>query len=53
MQALFRELIPQIEDVALAGKPEYVRAYWVTGLKRLPIRYRISAHLDNERAGNG
>ena len=42
MKALFAQLVPRIEHVALDGEPEYVRAYWVTGLKRLPIRYTLS-----------
>ena len=42
MKALFAQLVPRIEHIALDGEPEYVRAYWVTGLKRLPIRYTLS-----------
>jgi len=41
MQALFREMVPRIEHVELDGDPEYIRAFWVTGLKKLPIRYSI------------
>jgi cytochrome P450 len=43
MKALFAELLPRIEQIQLDGEPEYVRAYWVTGLKKLPIRYTLSA----------
>ena len=42
MKALFAELVPRIEQVALDGEPEYIRAFWVTGLKKLPIRYKLS-----------
>jgi cytochrome P450 len=42
MKALFAELIPRIRQIELAGEPEFVRAYWVTGLKKLPIRYTLS-----------
>ncbi|MGI9261880.1 MAG: cytochrome P450 [Woeseiaceae bacterium] len=42
MKALFAELIPRIQHVELDGKMEYIRAYWVTGLKKLPIRYTLS-----------
>lgn len=42
MKALFDELIPRLREVALNGEPEHIRAFWVTGLKRLPIRYRMS-----------
>lgn len=43
MKALFAELIPRIEHIELDGEPEYIRAFWVTGLKKLPIRYTMSA----------
>jgi len=42
MQALFAELIPRIENVQLDGVPEHIKAFWVTGLKKLPIKYKIS-----------
>lgn len=42
MSALFRELVPRIDAVELDGDPEFISAYWVTGLKRLPIRYTLS-----------
>ena len=43
MKALFQELIPRIEWIELDGEPEYIKAFWVTGLKKLPIRYKISS----------
>jgi cytochrome P450 len=43
MHALFRELMPRIDNIELGGTPEYVKAFWVTGLKRLPVRYQISS----------
>ena len=42
MKALFLELIPRIEWVGLDGEPEHIKAFWVTGLKRLPIKYSIA-----------
>jgi cytochrome P450 len=42
MKALFSELIPRLESVQLAGEPEHIKAFWVTGLKSLPIQYHIS-----------
>ncbi len=42
MKALFEELMPRIESVELDGDPEYIKAFWVTGLKKLPIKYDIS-----------
>ncbi|NNL66027.1 MAG: cytochrome P450 [Myxococcales bacterium] len=41
-RALFAELIARLEEVELAGPPEYVASSFVTGIKHLPIRYRIS-----------
>ena len=42
MKALFDELIPRLENVQLDGDPEYVKAFWVTGLKTLPIRFELA-----------
>ena len=41
MRALFAELVPRLEHVELAGEPAWVQANFVSGLKRLPIKYRI------------
>ena len=43
MRALFGELIARVEQIELDGDPEYIRAFWVTGLKKLPIRYKLAA----------
>ena len=42
MKALFEELIPRIDSIELDGDPEHIRAFWVTGLKKLPIKYSIA-----------
>jgi cytochrome P450 len=42
MKALFQELIPRLERIELDGEPEFIRAFWVTGLKKLPINYNMS-----------
>jgi cytochrome P450 len=42
MKALFGALLPRLEHVELAGEPELVRSTFVSGLKRLPITYRMS-----------
>jgi cytochrome P450 len=42
IQTLFAELLPRLEHVELAGVPEAVHSTFVSGLKRLPIRYRLS-----------
>ena len=39
IRALFRELLSRIEHIELAGEPAWVEANFVSGLKRLPIRY--------------
>jgi cytochrome P450 len=41
LKALFGALLPRLEHVELAGKPELIRSTFVSGLKRLPIRYRL------------
>jgi len=42
MKALFGALLPRLEHVELAGDPELVRSTFVSGLKRLPISYRMA-----------
>ena len=42
MKALFEELIPQLQNVELDGDPQHIKAFWVSGLKKLPIKYNIS-----------
>lgn len=39
IRAFFRELLPRLDQVALAGAPAWVETNFVSGLKRLPIRY--------------
>jgi cytochrome P450 len=41
VQAIFAELLPRLEHIELAGKVDAVHSTFVSGLKRLPIRYRI------------
>jgi cytochrome P450 len=41
LRALFAELIPRLEHIELAGEPALVQSSFVSGLKRLPIRYRL------------
>lgn len=42
LRALFAELIPRIKYIELAGTPDYTPATFVSGLKRLPIRYELT-----------
>ncbi len=41
LRALFAELIPRLDEVALAGEPKNSIANFVSGLKTLPIRFRM------------
>jgi cytochrome P450 len=42
LRAFFRELLPRLETIELAGEPEYTATTFVGGPKRVPIRYRLS-----------
>lgn len=42
IRVLYTELLKRIVDIELAGTPAWVEASFVSGLKRLPIRYRIA-----------
>jgi cytochrome P450 len=42
MRILWEELLPRLEWLELAGKPEQSLANFIVNLKRLPIRYRMS-----------
>ena len=41
MNSLFTELIPRLESIELAGRPELSATTFVGGLKHLPIRYSL------------
>lgn len=41
IRSLYRELLSRLETVELAGDPAWVEANFVSGLKRLPIRYSM------------
>lgn len=41
MNSLFSELLPRLESIELAGKPELSATTFVGGLKHLPIRYSV------------
>jgi cytochrome P450 len=47
--SLLRELLPRLEHVKLAGKPEHPASNLMPGLQHLRIRYRIRPAL---RAGS-
>ena len=41
-RALLRELIGQVDSLELAGNPIQIASSFVVGLKKLPLRYRVS-----------
>lgn len=43
LRAFFRELLPRLETIEPAGPTDHVQATFVGGIKRLPIRYRMTA----------
>jgi cytochrome P450 len=42
MQALFEELVPRLESVALDAEPDFIQSVFVNGLKHLPIAYKMT-----------
>ena len=41
IRALFAELLPRLDEIALSGAPKLSVANFVSGLKAMPIRYRM------------
>ncbi|WP_439814354.1 cytochrome P450 [Zavarzinia sp. CC-PAN008] len=41
IKALFAEILARIEHIELAGEPAWTEASFVSGLKRMPIRYTL------------
>jgi cytochrome P450 len=41
MQEAFKQLLPRIEDIELAGPVSRLHSGLVGGVKHLPIRYRL------------
>jgi cytochrome P450 len=39
--ALFRELLPRLDTIELAGRPEWTATTFVGGIKHLPVRYKL------------
>ena len=40
-KAFFKELLSRLDDIALAGEAKRIQSTFVTGLKTMPVRYRI------------
>lgn len=43
LRSLYRHLVPRLASVELDGEPATVKAVFVSGHKRLPIRYELAA----------
>jgi cytochrome P450 len=41
-RAFYRELLPRLQSIELAGEPSYMQTLFVGGPKHLPIRYSIT-----------
>ena len=41
VEMFFRELLPRLEHIEMAGNPDWVQAVFVGGLKSMPVRYRF------------
>lgn len=41
VRSLFRELIPRLDHIELAGEAQWIRANFVQGPKRLPVTYSL------------
>ncbi len=41
IKSLFAELLPRLDEIVLDGEPRNTRANFVSGLKTLPVRYRM------------
>ena len=42
IKALFGELLPRLKEIELNGQPRNTRANFVSGLKTLPVRYKMA-----------
>ena len=42
IQAFFRELLPRLASIELAGEPAWVATNFVQGMKRLPVRFSFA-----------
>lgn len=42
IQTLFEELLPRLNNVEMAGEPEFLQSMFVSGLKKLPIRFELT-----------
>jgi len=43
VRAFFKELLGRLQSIELTGEPKRIQSTFVTGLKTLPVRYRLNA----------
>jgi cytochrome P450 len=43
VELFFRELLPRLKKIELAGEPDWVQAIFVGGLKSMPVRYEFAS----------
>jgi len=43
VRAFFKELLGRLQSIELTGEPRRIQSTFVTGLKTLPVRYKLSA----------
>lgn len=41
LRIMYNQLLPRIEEIELAGDPQFLQASFVHGVKHLPIRFRL------------
>jgi cytochrome P450 len=51
LRLTLQALLPQIKEMELAGKVERLRSNSIAGIKHMPVRFRKSQALPEERAG--
>jgi cytochrome P450 len=44
VELFFKELLPRLKHIELAGDPDWVQAIFVGGLKSMPVRYSFGAN---------
>lgn len=42
LKALFAELLPRLKEIELAGEPKFTRSTFASGLKTMPVRYKVA-----------
>ena len=42
LKVLFEELLPRIDDAALAGPLDRLRSNFISGIKRMPVAFSVA-----------